>query len=521
LSDKIDEVKNNTSPPLTKEQVKQKQLDFVNQLNYTRLSKTIVQDLVNSRKESVLFQNYTKEEVVKFLANPQSSEKQIRIMSNFLYANSSHYRRLCNYFSKLATFNYYIAPYNLSKDKYNKISFLVNYQKVANLLEKFNLKSQLLKIFNVCFYQDMFAGLYFETPDSFDIIQINSDYVKISSKEDGCLVYSLDFNFFNNRQYLLDSYGDDIKQMYYNYAGYQEVIDGKKGKKVKGNPDLRWQEPLNQICIKINDDQLLYSLPPFASVFPEILNLEDYKLLKKAGEQLKNYKVLSMEIPIGDDGQFKVDEEIVTKFYNQACNNIADGVGIIVSPMKITQFSFQNSVTTETDAVNQAESELWSTSGSNGLLFGMGDNPSSSSLNISIKNDTSITYALLRQIENWLNKYIKKLNLPYDFKAHFLNQSIYDENEVCDRYQKAAMYGVSGSKSLYVASLGLSPSDVIAMQELEGALNFADDWVPMQSSSTMASDPTNTGGKPTNASKGKGLTESGSQTLEDDENANK
>jgi len=43
----------------------------------------------------------------------------------------------------------------------------------------------------------------------------------------------------------------------------------------------------------------------------------------------------------------------------------------------------------------------------------------------------------------------------------------------------------------------------------------------MKSSSTMASDPTNTGGKPTNASQGKGLTESGEQTLETDQNANK
>lgn len=505
---------NSSSTPLTQEQITQKQLDFINKINFSRLSKEIVQDLVNSRKESVLFQRFTKEEVIKFLANPQACEKQIRDMSNFLYANSSHYRRLCNYFSKLLTMNYTIVPYNLPAT-YNKNSFLVNYRKVVNLVEKFNFKSLFLDILNTCMYQDIYCGLYFETSDSFDIVHVNADFCKIHSREDSCLVFSLNFDYFNDRLYLLDSYGEEIRNMYYNYRGYSEVDGDGKKKKIKGDAKLKWQEPPHQVCFKINSDQLLYSLPPFSAVFPEILNLEDYKLLKKAGEQLKNYKVLAMKIPLNDDKSFALEDEVIEKFYTQACNNIAAGVGLIVTPMDIEPFSFQNSATSESDAVVAAENELWSSTGSNGSLFGSGDKLSSSSLSISIKNDEAMSHAMLRQLENWINKYIKQLNLPYDFKVQYLNQSIYDETEVCDRYLKGATYGVAGSRILYAASLGLSPSDILNGGELEDALGFVDKWIPLKSSNTMSSN--DEGGRPTQTT----VDDSGESTREQDSNASK
>ena len=512
------ESKTTPSPPLTKEQKYQKQLEYINKLNFARLSKTIVQDLVNNRKESVLFAKYPKEKVVEFLSKPQQCEKQIRDMSIFLYTNSSQYRRLCNYFSKLPTFNYYIAPYNLSASKYNTNSLLVNYQKVVNLLEKFNFKSQLVKIFNICFYQDIFCGLYFETQDSFDIVPMNPDYCKITSKEDGCLVYSLDFDYFNTRQYLLDSYGNTIKQMYYAYAGYQEIVNGKKGKKIKGNSSLRWQEPPNQICVKVNEDQLLYSFPPFAAIFPDILNLEDYKLITKTGELLNRYKLISLQIPVNEEGEFTLDSGICDKYYDQICNNVSDNIGVVQTPMKLDSISFQNTTTAENNAVQDAEKELFTSAGSSINLFG-GENTSSSSLSLSIKNDQSISFALLRQVENWVNKYIKNMNLPYDFKVHFLNQSIYDEDDVCKRYQGAATYGVSGARSLYAASLGLSPSDVLGFQELETSLDFQDNWMPMKSSNTMNS--SDSGGRPSNQSEGKPLTNAGQSTQDNDSNDNK
>ena len=59
--------------------------------------------------------------------------------------------------------------------------------------------------------------------------------------------------------------------------------------------------------------------------------------------------------------------------------------------------------------------------------------------------------------------------------------------------------------------------DIMSMQALEDNLGFADDWVPIQSSNTMSGD----GGRPSNESQGKTLTESGEQTKETDQNSNR
>ena len=515
---------NGKNVELTLEQQQQKQqtydkyMDFIKRkMDFSSLSKTIVQDLINNRKDSVIFRKYTKEEIINALSNPQTSEKKIRDMSIYLYANSSHYRRLCNYFSKLATLNCVLVPSRLPK-KYNKSSFLLNYRKVADLIDKFNFKSQLLKILNICMYQDTFAGLWFETEDSFDVVQLNNDYIKITSKEDGCLIYSLDFSFFNTRQYLLDSYGETIKEMYCNYVGY--VLKDRNGKTVesfKGDPKLKWQEPPNQICIKVNVDQLLYALPPFAGIFPEILNLEDYKLLKKSGEILDRYKVITMKIPLNPDGTFQFDEKLAEKYYLQACANVDAGVGIILTPMDIDLLDFQQNAGADSDAVNEAESALFSASGSNKLLFGGGDKASSSSIDLSIRNDEAILFAMLRQVEDWVNKYIKKLNLPYDFKMRFLNQSIYTEEDVCKRYKEAASFGVSGSRSFYAASLGMSPAEVMYMSEIEGGLDFVNKWIPMKSSNTMNTGDTGSEGGAPKKDKIKDTTEAGQENDSNDE----
>ena len=113
--------------------------------------------------------------------------------------------------------------------------------------------------------------------------------------------------------------------------------------------------------------------------------------------------------------------------------------------------------------------------------------------------------------------------MPYTFKIDFLNQSIFNTDEQCNRFQKAAMYGVDGAKMKYASSIGLSPSDMVGMSYLENDILKLTEKVwnrPLVSSNTM-SHGEGEGGRPTNASKGEGLTESGEQSLEDDVNSNR
>jgi hypothetical protein len=497
-----------------KKTLEQQALEKYAQLAFANLKKTMVQDLVKNRKESVIFTKYPIEKVVQMLENPQTNEKELRTMSTFLYITSSHYRRLCNYYAKLPTFNHIVVPANLPK-KINVKTYKDTYNKVIYQLEKYNLKHEIPKMMLASIIEGVFYGLTYETSDSFYIKQFDGRYAEISSIEDGVCVFSMDLNYFSSKEYLLPEYGDEITLAYWKYKGNKEL-------KFKGNSNLRWYEPKNGICIKSDENNLLFSVPMFCGLFLDILRLEDYKLLKKAKTEIDNYKVLAMKMDCDDDGIPKMDYDMAIKYYNQAANNIPEGIGLILSPFTITDFSFQKSSVAESNEVNQAEEELWSSSGTSGLLFGSAKATSSSSLGLSSKTDEQISFGLLKQIERYFNKQIKLMNLHYMFELNFLDQSIFNTDEVCNRYHKGASYGVDGAKLLYAASLGMSPSTVQNLGYLENKIlkltvdNFN---MPLISSNTVSVDTE--GGRPTNASQGKGLSESGEQTLDDDENANK
>lgn len=227
-----------------------------------------------------------------------------------------------------------------------------------------------------------------------------------------------------------------------------------------------------------------------------------------------------MQIECDETGAPKMEWEIAKKYYSQAASNVPDGIGLILSPFKINEFSFQKNSTSEEDAVNQSENEFWAGTGTHGMMFGSMKASSSSSLSLSTKPDEQITFGLLSQIERSFNKEIKLLNLPYLFKLKFLMQSIFNKKEVQDSLQKASQYGVSGAKLYYAASLDMSPSDVVGLAYLENDVLEVTEKMftsPLISSNTLSPDKS-TGGAPKVEENGGTATDNTEKSREGDGN---
>lgn len=489
------------------------------EMAFTNLKKNIVQDLINNKNESVIYKRYPKERVVTMLENPQNYTKELRGMSNFLYIVSSHYRRLVNYYAKLPKFNYSIIPTNFPPTKIKKTEFRNTYNLVCNECKKYNLKQESFKIMQSVFRNGVFYGLTYETEDSFYIRSFNPDYADVTSIEDGVLVPSIDLNYFIGKEELLMEYGEEIQNAFHEYKG-----DKKKG--TRGNSKKRWFEPSNSVCVKADEDDPFYSIPVFTGLILGVLDIEDYKLLKKAKSEIDNYKVLSMKMDTDDDGIPKMDYDLAMKYYNQACANIPDGIGLILSPFEIKDFAFQKSSSAESDAANEAEEDFWFSSGTSPLLFGSSKATSSSSLGLSVKPDAEISFSVMRQIQRFFNRKIKKMDLPYSFEIKFLEQSIFNEKDVQDSFFKGGQYGVSGAKLLYANSLGIEPADINAMSYLENDILCVGTKIfnrPFISSNTLSGGNVGSeGGRPTSEENGDTvITESNEQTREIDANINR
>ena len=105
-------------------------------------------------------------------------------------------------------------------------------------------------------------------------------------------------------------------------------------------------------------------------------------------------------------------------------------------------------------------------------MFGVGANPTYKVIELSLIVDATMMMKLLRQIERVFNvKYQREMSIHdnYLFEIYFLEQYSFNKDEVANRLQKSAMYGLP-SKLWYAAALGQEPIDAYTASYLENTI---------------------------------------------------
>lgn len=475
-------------------------------LDFKALAQLILKDLNGVTGQSSFLKKYKRTDVARFLDSPEKNEKDLRIISTILYSKSSHYRRLIQYFAKLPLFYYTLEPVGVNPLKANAKSIQNQFQKISEFVELMNIKHEFQKIMDTAFKEDVFYGYEWLNNDTYFIQRLDPNYCAISSIEDGVFNFSFDFSFFDRDIKKLDNFPSEFKKKYNKY---------------KNKTEGKWQELDSEktICIKINEG-VEAVIPPFAGVFDALFDIEDYKSLRKTREEIGNYKILVQKIPMkeGNDAEgkneFLIDFEYVTLFHNKTAGVLPDNVGLVTSPMEISDISFDRDKA-DIDNVSKAERDYWGGAGVSQHLFNS-DKTSSIGLGLSLKTDEQIIFSVLRQCERWLNRRIRKfINKPM-FKIQLLNITYMNQDDVFEKYLEASQFGIP-VKMLVGASLGISPSSLMSMAYLENEVfGLHEKFIPLSSSHTSTNDE---GGRP--KKKDTKLSPSGETTRENDSNAEK
>lgn len=468
------------------------------------LNKLITRDL-NNYRNAPTFSLYTKDNITSYLSNPYRYEKQLRRAVIYIYGASPHFRRLIQYFVGLSDLSYIVSPYRIDPRKANAKTINNNYRKVLNNLSSMSIKTQFPKILTVCLREDVFYGTFWVTQDNVTVQQLPSDYCAISSVEGNVPNVTFDFSYFDSRQSMLDYYPPEFKTKYNMYLK---------------NRLVRWIEldSPNSFAVKCNDDILEYAIPPFAGLLREIYDIEDYRQLKLTKTALENYAMIAMTLPMDKNGDWGIDLDKAKEFWRNLDAVLPEEVGSVLTPMPLEKISFERSNTGDTDTIAQAEENLFTAAGVSSLLFN-NSKASANALLLAIKNDQSITYGIVKSIEDVVNRFIQSSNYGKNFKATFLDVSPYNRKEAGDAYLKAAQCGLP-TISMYAASQGLCQAELDTMSFLEGqVLELHKFFKPIQSSSQMSSKAleskgaTDEGGAP--QKEPDELTESGEQNRED------
>lgn len=500
------------------EELKPEFINFVRdkvKINYSQLSGLIVKDL-NASSSSVRYTTYTREDVSRFLANPYRYHKDLQRMSNYLYDNSAHYRRLINYFARMATLDHYIEPFGLDTSKtINEKTFKNNYLKAIDLVELMNIKLEFGKAMLSAWKLGTFYGYELYTKESYFIMELPYDFCQISGISDGVFTFSFDLSYFERNADQLLTYPKEFVSMFNSF---------KNGSKP------RWQEvdPSKSVCLKINMDSY-YDVPPFAGVFADIFDIEDYKELRKMEAIMGNYKFIVEKIPVRDNSDknndFLIDLDTVGLFHNKTASLLPDEIGIFSTPFDVDTIEFSKD-TSGVDGVANAERDFYSGTGTSQMLFN-GTNSTQASLGKSINVDESEVFFLLRQVERVVDTKIKnEVKGSYKFRVKILDNTIFNRKERTEELLKNAQYGIP-VKTMLCASLGLTPSATVAMSYLENeVLRLAESFIPLMSSHTATASDIKDGGS-TDSKGGKPesdegeLSEKGEEQRAREDNANR
>lgn len=464
-------------------------------LNFSQLARAIVRDLEQNSGSNIMFRNFPKERVIDALQQPQRNEKTLRDLSNFLYILSPHYRRLCTYHAEMPTLSWYIEPYKFILEKINEKQFRKAYNDILFELDNMNIKHEMVKALQVAYREGIFYGYEYKTDDSYFIQKLNADNCRISTIEDGVYNFEFDFQFFETDETRLDNYAPEFTTKYNAYK------NSKKARK-KGE-DLQWQEldSENSICIK-TDETIIYPFPPFAGVFAEIYEIQDYKALKKANNEMQNIALLSGTIPMKKSeiaNDFAVSLDTAIQFGSQINQGLPDQMGFILSVFEDMQLFKLNDDKVGTDKVEEAVKTFWNSTGVAQNLFTDGGT-TNAAIRASLITDEQSVFVMLRQIERWLNRKLKfSSNKRYKFKLNMLDVTQQNQNEKITSELKVAQFGIPNRLRL-IATLGLNQGSIEGMQYLEEMLGIPSNWIPLSSSHTSNADSPTGGerGRPSN-----------------------
>lgn len=450
-----------------------------------------------TKKQSRNYSIFNKEKLRNYMKNPMNNEANLRNLSRFLYRVSHPYRRLIIYNAQQVDLTAMtISPKIDFTQENDKESVLKDYYDTCIQVDKMKLHSEIYKLLTTAWIEDAAYGYIYEDDTGFFIYLLDGEFCKVSSQNiDGSFNFAFDFSYFKNRAELLDYWDAEFKKKYNAYDK-----DGS----------LRWQEldPMRTICLKVNVEDPTLCIPPYLSLFENLIEAVDVLSLVSVKDELSIYKLLVARLEhmknSDDPSDFEVDIDTALEYFYKFQESLPECVSAAISPLPIDTIEFKGTTTDDTDMVAKSMSNLFKISGGSMVL---NDEKTGASIYRAhqIADMMQALKPLLGEIESWVNRYLTYI-LSNPSRIKYLETSPWMKNEKKKELIESAQYGVP--VKMAVAALdGFSPLEVLRMQFLENdMLSLHESWIPLQSSYTQS-------GK-SDGSNEKDLTELGDEGLE-------
>ena len=444
----------------------------------------------------------TKANVMKAINDGNVAE--MRNISNFFYKTSGIYSRLCRYMAYLYKYDWFITPYiqgcvglldpdsGLNNSQADQVATLKNRQRiftnffnVLNFFDEFEVKRFCGKIALKVIRNGVYYGYLVAQNNKIVVQQLLPAYCRSRYEKNNRPVVEFYMKFFDDmykdteqRNAVLNLFPKEFKQ------GYVAYKKGKVRPHFKGDTAGWWV--LDSRCtIKFNLNDGDY--PPFISVIPYIIDLDDAQGLDKKRMQQKLLKILIQKMPIDKNGDLVFDVDEAQALHNNAVRMLSKAIGIDVlttfADVTVADMADKGNQS-NIDELEKVERTVYNEMGVSQMQF---NSDSNTALNNSILNDEASMYDLLLQFESFLNLLLTPFNKSRKkvyYRAQFLNTTIYNYKQVSKLYKQQMQIGFS--KMLPQVALGQSQSSILANAYFENdIIDLVRGFIPPMMSSTM------------------------------------
>lgn len=462
-----------------------------------------------------------KNEVLRAINN--GDYNTMRDISNFFYKTSGIYSRLCRYMAYLYRFDWMVTPY-INSDSIKTEKILTTFDKVLKYLDNSGIKKMLGEISLKVIKNGSYYGYLIPYKERIIIQELPSEYCRSRFSVNGRPAVEFNMRFFDEvfrdttqKIRMLKLFPDEFRK------GYIAYKEGKLPPDFAGDT-VGWYllDTNNVIKFNMNGEDF----PAFISVIPAIIDLDAAQELDRKKMAQKLLKIIIQKMPVDKNGDLIFDVDEAQQLHNNAVRMLSKAIGIDV----LTTFAdvdvadmADNSTTTTVDELEKVERTVYNEAGVSQMQFNTDGNIA---LEKSILNDEAAMYNLLLQFEDFLNYMIDKFNTTakINFKVSILTTTIYNYQEMAKLYKEQTQLGYS--KMLPQIALGQSQSAILANAYFENdILDLVNVFIPPISSNTMSADAlsnrngdssssSSEGGRPTNESQGKEVTEKTIQNKE-------
>lgn len=419
-----------------------------------------------------------------------------RSISNFYYKTSGIYGRLVRYRAYLYRYDWLVTPYinggigvvadaDVTLKKNNRDNILQNFFKALKFLDEFEVKRffgevALKVMINGCYYGFLIRGDNSATVQELPVQYCRSRYSvnKRPAVEFNMAFFDDMYSDTEQRQRILKLFPKDFQ------VGYVKYKKGLLTPDFQGDK-AGWYllDPECAFKFNINGEDF----PPFISVIPSIIDLDEAKDLDRKIVAQKLLKIIIQKMPIDKNGDLVFDVDEAQQLHNNAVRMLGRAIGIDVlttfADVDVADMS-NKSNTTQTDDLERVERAIYNEAGVSQMQF---NSSSNLALTNSILNDEASLSNLIQQFESFLNlllePYNNKPKICY-YKAQILTTTIYNYKDMAKLYKEQTQMGYS--KVLPQIALGQSQSSILANAYFENdILDLVSVFVPPLTSNTM------------------------------------